>query len=104
MPRSRPRERIADDDIVRNRRIGVHGATVVPRDAHILTHCNTGALACVGYGTALGVVRGAVESGKRVHVWVDETRPVLQGARLTVWELDRSASTRRSSRIARPRR
>ena len=55
----------------------------------MLTHCNAGALACVGYGTALGVVRGAVESGKRVHVWVDETRPVLQGARLTAWELNR---------------
>ena len=88
-PRSRRRERIADDDVARNRRIGAHGATIVPRDAQVLTHCNAGALACVGYGTALGVVRGAVESGKRVHVWVDETRPVLQGARLTAWELDR---------------
>ena len=66
-----------------------HGAAIVPRDAQVLTHCNAGALACVGYGTALGVVRGAVESGKRVHVWVDETRPVLQGARLTAWELNR---------------
>jgi methylthioribose-1-phosphate isomerase len=82
-------ERIAEEDIARNRRIGSHGSSIVPRDAQILTHCNAGALACVGYGTALGVVRGAVESGKRVHVWVDETRPVLQGARLTAWELDR---------------
>jgi methylthioribose-1-phosphate isomerase len=82
-------QRIADDDVERNRRIGANGATIVPRDAQLLTHCNAGALACVGYGTALGVVRGAVESGKRVHVWVDETRPVLQGARLTAWELNR---------------
>jgi methylthioribose-1-phosphate isomerase len=82
-------ERIAEDDVARNRRIGSHGATIVPRDAQILTHCNAGALACVGYGTALGVVRGAVEAGRDVHVWVDETRPVLQGARLTAWELDR---------------
>ena len=59
-------ERIADEDIARNRRIGSHGSSIVPRDAQVLTHCNAGALACVGYGTALGVVRGAVESGKRV--------------------------------------
>jgi methylthioribose-1-phosphate isomerase len=81
--------RIAEEDVARNRRIGSHGATVVPSEAQILTHCNAGALACVGYGTALGVVRGAVEAGKDVHVWVDETRPVLQGARLTAWELAR---------------
>jgi methylthioribose-1-phosphate isomerase len=55
----------------------------------VLTHCNAGSLACVGYGTALGVVRAAHEQGKRLHVWVDETRPVLQGSRLTAWELDR---------------
>jgi methylthioribose-1-phosphate isomerase len=55
----------------------------------VLTHCNAGALACVGYGTALGVIRAAAEEGKRPRVWVDETRPVLQGARLTAWELDR---------------
>jgi methylthioribose-1-phosphate isomerase len=55
----------------------------------VLTHCNAGALACVGYGTALGIVRAAAEAGKRPFVWVDETRPVLQGARLTAWELDR---------------
>jgi methylthioribose-1-phosphate isomerase len=82
-------EQIAEDDIARNRQLGAHGAGIVPRDGNVLTHCNAGALACVGYGTALGVVRGAVEAGKRVHVWVDETRPVLQGARLTAWELDR---------------
>jgi methylthioribose-1-phosphate isomerase len=82
-------EHIADDDIARNRRVGANGAVVVPEDAQILTHCNAGALACVGYGTALGVVRAAHEGGKRVHVWVDETRPVLQGARLTAWELER---------------
>jgi methylthioribose-1-phosphate isomerase len=82
-------EQLADDDITRNRRLGAHGAAVIPADGQVLTHCNAGALACVGYGTALGVVRGAVEAGKRVHVWVGETRPVLQGARLTAWELDR---------------
>jgi methylthioribose-1-phosphate isomerase len=82
-------ERIADEDVARNRQLGAHGAAVVPRDAHVLTHCNAGAIACVGYGTALGVVRAAVEHGKQVHVWVGETRPVLQGARLTAWELDR---------------
>ena len=82
-------ERIAREDIARNRLIGSHGATIVPGTARVLTHCNAGALACVGYGTALGVVRGAVEAGKNVHVWVGETRPVLQGARLTAWELDR---------------
>ncbi len=57
--------------------------------ARVLTHCNAGALACVGYGTALGVIRAAAEQGRRVHVWVGETRPVLQGARLTAWELGR---------------
>jgi methylthioribose-1-phosphate isomerase len=81
--------RVADEDVARNRRIGAHGAAVLPDDAAVLTHCNAGSLACVGYGTALGVVRAAVASGKRVRVWVDETRPVLQGARLTAWELDR---------------
>jgi methylthioribose-1-phosphate isomerase len=81
-------EQIADEDIARNRMLGAHGAAIVPNDANVLTHCNAGSLATVGYGTALGVVRGAVEAGKNVHVWVDETRPVLQGARLTAWELD----------------
>jgi methylthioribose-1-phosphate isomerase len=79
---------IADDDIARNRALGAHGAAVVPDTAAVLTHCNAGALACVGHGTALGVVRSAVEVGKAVRVWVDETRPVLQGARLTAWELE----------------
>ena len=63
----------------------------MPEGARILTHCNAGALACVGYGTALGVVRAAHEGGKKISVWVDETRPVLQGSRLTAWELQRLA-------------
>ena len=81
--------RIAADDVARNRRLGAHGATLLPEEARVLTHCNTGSLACVGYGTALGVVRAAHESGRRPSVWVDETRPVLQGSRLTAWELQR---------------
>jgi methylthioribose-1-phosphate isomerase len=80
-------ERVADEDVEINRRMGRHGAEIVPDGAHILTHCNAGSLATVDYGTTLGVVRAAVEAGKRVHVWVDETRPRLQGARLTAWEL-----------------
>jgi methylthioribose-1-phosphate isomerase len=78
---------ILDEDIAANRRLGAHGAALVPEGARILTHCNAGGLATAGYGTALGVVRGAVEAGRRPFVWVDETRPVLQGARLTAWEL-----------------
>jgi methylthioribose-1-phosphate isomerase len=81
--------RIAADDVARNRRLGAHGATLIDDGARLLTHCNAGGLACVGYGTAIGVVRAAHESGKRLSVWVDETRPVLQGSRLTAWELDR---------------
>ena len=81
--------RIASDDVERNRRIGANGAALVPDGARVLTHCHAGALACVGYGTALGVVRAAHEQGRRPSVWVDETRPVLQGARLTAWELCR---------------
>jgi methylthioribose-1-phosphate isomerase len=81
--------RIAADDVARNRRLGAHGAELLPSEARVLTHCNTGSLACVGYGTALGVVRAAHESGRRPSVWVDETRPVLQGSRLTAWELER---------------
>jgi methylthioribose-1-phosphate isomerase len=80
---------VAAEDVAANRALGAHGAHLVPDGAQVLTHCNAGALACVGYGTALGVVRAACEAGKRVHVWVDETRPVLQGARLTAWELGR---------------
>ena len=82
-------EAILEEDVAANRRLGAHGATLVPAGARILTHCNAGGLATGGYGTALGVVRGAVEAGKRPFVWVDETRPVLQGARLTAWELGR---------------
>src|SRR6188474_3345147 len=78
---------IHDEDVASCRAIGAFGAEVVPGDARILTHCNAGALATAGYGTALGVVRGAVEAGKRVAVFADETRPFLQGARLTAWEL-----------------
>jgi methylthioribose-1-phosphate isomerase len=81
--------RLAADDVARNRRLGAAGAALLPPDARVLTHCNAGALACVGYGTALGVIRAAAEQGRRPSVWVDETRPVLQGARLTAWELDR---------------
>jgi methylthioribose-1-phosphate isomerase len=80
-------EHVREEDVALNRRIGKHGADLVPDGARVLTHCNAGALATAGYGTALGVVRGAVEAGKRLHVYVDETRPFLQGARLTAWEL-----------------
>jgi methylthioribose-1-phosphate isomerase len=82
-------ERILDEDVAANRRLGAYGAALVPAGARILTHCNAGGLATAGYGTALGVVRGAVEAGRQPFVWVDETRPVLQGARLTAWELAR---------------
>ncbi|HET9830908.1 MAG TPA: S-methyl-5-thioribose-1-phosphate isomerase [Vicinamibacterales bacterium] len=82
-------ERIHDEDVASCRAMGAFGADVVPADARILTHCNAGALATAGYGTALGVIRGAVEKGKRVAVFADETRPFLQGARLTAWELVR---------------
>ena len=76
-----------DEDIEINMAIGKNGADLVPETATILTHCNAGALATGGYGTALGVVRAAVEAGKKVQVLADETRPFLQGARLTAWEL-----------------
>jgi methylthioribose-1-phosphate isomerase len=75
------------EDVEANRMIGRFGQELVPKEAQILTHCNAGALATAGYGTALGVVRAAVEAGKKVHVFADETRPFLQGARLTAWEL-----------------
>jgi methylthioribose-1-phosphate isomerase len=81
--------RLAADDVARNRRLGEVGATLIPEGGRVLTHCNAGALACVGWGTAVGVIRSAHESGRRPRVWVDETRPALQGARLTAWELDR---------------
>jgi methylthioribose-1-phosphate isomerase len=80
-------QRIHDEDVDSCRALGAHGATLVPEDARILTHCNAGALATAGYGTALGVVRAAAEQGKKVAVLADETRPFLQGARLTAWEL-----------------
>jgi methylthioribose-1-phosphate isomerase len=81
--------RIAVEDVERNRRIGANGAPLIAPGARVLTHCNTGSLACVGYGTALGVIRAAHEQGREPSVWVGETRPVLQGARLTAWELGR---------------
>lgn len=77
------------EDIAVCRQIGRHGAELIPDGATVLTHCNAGALATAGYGTALGVVRAAVEQGKRIAVYADETRPFLQGARLTAWELMR---------------
>jgi methylthioribose-1-phosphate isomerase len=76
-------------DIDANRRMGRHGAALIKHGAHVLTHCNAGALATAGHGTALGVIRSAVEAGKAVHVFANETRPFLQGARLTAWELMR---------------
>jgi methylthioribose-1-phosphate isomerase len=78
---------IHDEDVASCRAMGGHGAVVVPDGARVLTHCNAGALATAGYGSALGVVRAAVEQGKRIAVIADETRPFLQGARLTAWEL-----------------
>ena len=80
---------VAAEDVARNRRLGAIGAELLPDGCRVLTHCNTGSLACAGYGTALGVIRAAHEAGKRPTVWVDETRPVLQGSRLTAWELGR---------------
>ncbi len=81
--------RIAEDDVAANRAMGAHGVALIPHRARILTHCNAGHLATVGYGTAIGVIRAAWEAGREPSVWVDETRPVLQGARLTAWELQR---------------
>lgn len=78
---------IENEDIAANRRIGSNGLPLIKSGHNILTHCNAGALATAGYGTALGVIRAAWEAGKKIHVYVDETRPVLQGARLTAWEL-----------------
>lgn len=83
-------EALADQDVEINRRMGYHGAEVVPQGANVLHHCNTGALATVDFGTALGVIYACHEQGKDIHVWVDETRPRLQGARLTAWELMRA--------------
>ncbi len=81
-------QQIADDDVAINRRIGARGAALVNDGATVLHHCNTGALATVDYGTALGVVRAAFEQGKELHVLLDETRPRLQGSRLSAWELE----------------
>ena len=78
---------VREEDIAINRAIGRNGAALVPDGKTVLTHCNAGALATAGYGTALGVIRAAVECGKQIDVFADETRPFLQGARLTVWEL-----------------
>jgi methylthioribose-1-phosphate isomerase len=75
------------EDIAACKAMGAHGAPLLPDEGGVLTHCNAGALATCGYGTALGVIRSAVERGKRIHVFADETRPFLQGARLTAWEL-----------------
>ncbi len=80
-------QRIADEDVAINKRMGEHGAELINDGDTILHHCNTGALAVVDWGTALGVIRTAHEQGKRLRVLVDETRPRLQGSRLTAWEL-----------------
>ncbi len=80
-------QRVLAEDIAVNEAMGRHGAALLPETATVLTHCNAGALATGGYGTALGVVRAAVAAGKKVRVFADETRPFLQGARLTAWEL-----------------
>jgi len=79
-----------EEDIRINRTMGQHGQTLISNPARVLTHCNAGGLATAGYGTAVGVIRAAAEAGKRIMVWVDETRPLLQGARLTAWELQRA--------------
>ncbi|HKI26682.1 MAG TPA: S-methyl-5-thioribose-1-phosphate isomerase [Candidatus Sulfotelmatobacter sp.] len=79
--------RMHAEDIAANQAMGRHGATLMPSSGGVLTHCNAGALATAGYGTALGVIRAAVEQGKKIQVYADETRPFLQGSRLTAWEL-----------------
>src|SRR5437899_1157435 len=79
--------RMHAEDIAINQAMGRHGAALMPANGGVLTHCNAGALATCGYGTALGVIRAAVEKGKKIHVYADETRPFLQGSRLTAWEL-----------------
>ena len=80
-------QRMHAEDIAANQAMGRHGATLMPSAGGVLTHCNAGALATAGYGTALGVIRAAIEQGKKIHVYADETRPFLQGSRLTAWEL-----------------
>jgi len=79
--------RMYDEDIAACRQLGHHGAALLPMEGTVLTHCNAGALATCGYGTALGVIRAAIEQGHKIDVFADETRPFLQGARLTAWEL-----------------
>jgi len=86
----REAQAIADEDVDINRRLGEHGARLVPAGSNVLHHCNTGALATVDIGTALGVIYTCHRQGKGIHVWVDETRPRLQGARLTAWELHKA--------------
>lgn len=81
--------RIADEDVQINQQMGMHGSTLIKDGMTVLHHCNTGALATVDYGTALGVIRAAYEQGRRFHVLLDETRPRLQGARLSAWELEK---------------
>src|SRR5207248_3678282 len=81
-------QRMHAEDIAANQAMGRHGAALMPASGGVLTHCNAGALATCGYGTALGVIRAAVEQGKHIHVYADETRPFLQGSRLTAWELN----------------
>ncbi len=85
----REAEEMHREDIEINRRMGQNGQALIGQEAVVLTHCNAGALATAGYGTALGVIRAAVEAGKKIHVFADETRPFLQGARLTAWELQK---------------
>lgn len=80
-------QRMHAEDIAANQAMGQYGATLMPASGGVLTHCNAGALATCGYGTALGVIRAAIEQGKKIHVYADETRPFLQGSRLTAWEL-----------------
>lgn len=80
-------QKILQEDVATNREIGRQGQILIPDNSNILTHCNAGALATAGYGTALGVIRAAHAAGKKIHVFIDETRPFLQGARLTAWEL-----------------
>jgi methylthioribose-1-phosphate isomerase len=93
-PLDRIKEKILDtahamyeEDIAACKQMGAYGGALLPAEGGVLTHCNAGALATCGYGTALGVIRGAIEQGKKIHVYADETRPFLQGARLTAWEL-----------------
>jgi methylthioribose-1-phosphate isomerase len=95
-------QRMLVEDIAANQAMGRHGAVLLPSSGGVLTHCNAGALATCGYGTALGVIRAAVDSGKKLHVYADETRPFLQGSRLTAWELmkDRIPTTLISDNMA----